>query len=250
MGETGGSEDALCGRDSGGVYIGGDDTATAFACAFGATVGFVQKRFPGLLVMQAPAHKAPVFTQESRGTVEKLLSRLEHQAAACTADVNKDERGRALGALVLTGGFGAQQGPSSLREGKGGVVGTKRMMGGIAVGCLAGEAAEQRVSREVEMQACAIVANGKGDARVGVFGIDVRTRSGCLKHVVADGVFYAQGAKAGVSQVVIGATSGDGDGGAFGQDLFPGNLACAGVEGIGVAGVKAIDDHQNTARQA
>ena len=122
-------------------------------------------------------------------------------------------------------------------------------MGGIAVGCLTGETAEQRVSREVEMQACAVVANGKGDACVGVFGIDVRTRTGCLKHVVADGVFHAQGAKAGVSQVVIGATSGDGDGGTFGQDLFPGNLARAGVEGVGVAGVKAIDDHQNTARQ-
>ena len=250
MGETGGSEDALCGRDSGGVYIGGDDTATAFACAFGATVGFVQKRFPGLLVMQAPAHKAPVFTQESRGTVEKLLSCLEHQAAARAASVNKDERGRALGALVLTGGFGAQCGPSTLRERKGGVVGAKHVVGGIAVSCLAGEATEQRVAREIEVQACAVVANGKGDARVGVFGIDVRTRAGCLKHVVADGVFYAQSAKAGVSQVVVGATSGDGDGGAFGQDLFPSDFARTGVEGVGIASVKAIDDYQNTARQA
>ena len=100
------------------------------------------------------------------------------------------------------------------------------------------------------MQACAVVANGKGDARVGVFGIDIRTRAGCLKHVVADGVFHAQSAKAGVSQVVIGATSGDGDGGAFGQDFFPGNLARAGVEGVGIAGVKAIDDYQDAARQA
>ena len=86
--------------------------------------------------------------------------------------------------------------------------------------------------------------------RCGVFGIAVRPRSGCLKHVVADGVFHAQGAKAGVSQVVIGTTSGDGDGDAFGQDFFPGNLARAGVEGVGVTGVKAIDDHQDTARPA
>ena len=141
--------------------------------------------------MQAPAHKAPAFAQEARSTVEKLLSCLEHQAAARAAGINKDERACALGVLVFCGGLGAQQGPSSLRKGKGGIVGTKHMMGGIAVGCLAGETAEQRVSREVEMQACALVANGQGDARVGVFGIDVRTRSGCLKHVVADGVFHA-----------------------------------------------------------
>ena len=141
--------------------------------------------------MLAPAHKAPAFTQEARSTVEKLLSRLEYHAATRAAGVNKDKRACALGVLVFCGGLGAQQGPSSLREGKGCVVGTKHMMGGIAVGCLAGEAAEQRVSREVEMQACALVANGKGDARVRVFGIDVRTRAGCLKHVVADGVFHA-----------------------------------------------------------
>lgn len=64
-----------------------------------------------------------MLAQKAGGTVEKLLSRLEHQAAARAAGVNKDERGRALGALVLTGGFGAQRGPSTLRERKGGVVG-------------------------------------------------------------------------------------------------------------------------------
>ena len=104
--KAGGGEDALCGRDSGGIYVGGDDAAAALTCAFGATVGFVQKRVPGLLVMQAPAHKAPAFTQEARSTVEKLLSRLEHQAAARAAGVNKDKRACALGVLIFCGGLG------------------------------------------------------------------------------------------------------------------------------------------------
>ena len=104
-------------------------------------------------------------------------------------------------------------------------------------------ATEQCITRKVEMQTCPVVADGQGDARTGVFGIDVGASAGGLKQAVADGVFYAQGAKAGVAQVVVGTASGDGDSDAFGQDLFPGNLARAGIEGIGVAGVKAIDDH-------
>ncbi len=118
------------------------------------------------------------------------------------------------------------------------------------MGCLAGKTTEQCITRKVEMQTGPVAADGQGDARAGVFGIDVGASAGGLQQAVADGVFYAQGTKAGVSQVVIGATSGDGDGGAFCQDFFPGDFARAGVEGIGVAGVKAIDDYQDTARQA
>ena len=135
-----------------------------------------------------------MFAQETRSAIEKLLGRLEHQAAARTAGVNKDERGCALAILVLVRGLGAQYRPSTLRERKGGVIGAKHVMGGVAVSGLTGKAAEQRVSREVEMQTCAVVANGEGDACTGIFGIDVGASAGCLKQAVADGILHAQGA--------------------------------------------------------
>ena len=199
--------------------------------------------------MQAPAHKAPALAQEARGAVEKLLSCLEHQAAACAAGVDKDKRSCALGILAFTRGFGTQCGPSTLCESEGSVIGAKHVMSGIAMGCLAGKATEQCITRKVEMQTCSVVADGQGDARAGVFGIDVGASAGGLKQAVADGVFYAQCAKAGVAQVVVGTASGDGDSDAFGQHLFPGNLARTGIEGIGVAGAKAVDDYQDTAGQ-
>lgn len=91
--------------------------------------------------------------------------------------------GRAAGAL-------ADGLPTGLGEGEGCVVGAQDVRG-LFTRCLGGQALEEGLAREVELQAGAVGADGERDAGVGALGVHVRARAAGAREPVADGVFHA-----------------------------------------------------------
>lgn len=151
-----------------------------------------------------PGCEAPVRAVDAGRLVREDARRLERDAAACAAGVDKDGESGAFHRIGFTGvddGVCASALPVDLREDERGVVGAQDV-GTVLARRLAGEALEQGVAREVEAEAGALAAQGEEDAGVGVVHIDIGPPAGDLGQTVAQGVFYPQRGEVRVAQLV------------------------------------------------
>ena len=233
------------------VGVGGNNAHVAFGCGGLALVGLGAHALPGVRIVQECGLKAPVLAGLAGGAVEHLVHGLDQKTAARARKV--DER-RSRIQLVVVGRelARAKLAPAHLRQHERGVVGAEHVGRG-ALGRARGgarQALEQRVAREIDVQARAALAEREQQAHVGVGRVGVGALAGLVGQAIAHGVLNAQGREVRVAERVGGAGGAHGKACARREDVLPSDVVGGLVERVGVGGVKARDHGEHAARQA
>ena len=199
--------------------------------------------------MQLPALKTPVLARGTRGAVGQNIHGLQQQAAAGARGVDQRRKGFVL---VIVGRqlALAQCGPADLRQHQGGVVGAQHVRALAGAGRCGRQALEQRVSRKVQADARAALAQRKQQVNIGVGGVDIGATARGLGQTVAQRVLGAQGRETRVAQLLGHAAGGNGDGGTGANNALPSDVVNAVVQPIGILRLKAPEYHEHAARQA
>ena len=112
------------------------------------------------------------------------------------------------------------------------------------------QALEQRVARKIQAHARAALTQRKQQVNVGVGGVDIGATARGLGQAVAQRVLGAQGRETRVAQLFSHAAGGDGDGGAWADDVLPGDVVNAVVQLVGILCLKAPEHHKHSAGEA